>query len=55
MPGTKRAMQIPIPPMFSVRLAFHPVKIRVNSKSVRKSSKTSSAVKVPFGKGSTEM
>ena len=54
IPGTKRATQRPMPPTFSVKLAFHPVKMRVVSKRTRKMSSTSSANKVPLGNGRTE-
>ena len=54
MPGTKSDTQRPIPPTFSVKLAFHPVKILTDSSRTRNKSKTSSANNVPLGNGSTE-
>ena len=54
IPGTKSATQRPIPPTFSVKLAFHPVKIRTDSRSTRNRRSTSSANNVPLGNGRTE-
>ena len=54
IPGTKSATQRPMPPTFSVKLAFHPVKILVVSNKTKKISNTSSATKVPLGNGRTK-